>query len=307
MGAWIRLPIVAVAIAWMLLTGHGSAQDSQLEAARAMARAGHELYRTGDYEGAIERFEAAEAIVHAPPHLLFIARSKVELGRLVSGRGIYRRLLDEELGDDAPGPFAKAQREGEVELAALEARIPKLAIRIEGAAEARVTVDGEVADVRQPVWVDPGEHEVAAETDGYQRAARRVTVRAGDEPLAVRLEMMPSPELQPAAEAERDDGSSMSIPALTLLGAGAAGLVVGAITGLLAASKVSELRDRCPDNPCAPENAPLKEEATTLATVSTIGFVAGGLLAAGGGTWLVIDVMASDEEVAAFAGIGGAF
>jgi hypothetical protein len=74
--------------------------------------------------------------------------------------------------------------------------------------------------------------------------------------------------------------------AFVLGGVGVAGLAVGSVTGLLAfsahddaVSKCAHYPDRCPADG---SGTSANDRAQTLATVSTIGFVAGGALLAGG-------------------------
>ncbi len=70
------------------------------------------------------------------------------------------------------------------------------------------------------------------------------------------------------------------------LGLGGAGLAVGAITGGLALSKHSSLVSQCSGGHCYDtQKAALSGDVDsyhTLGTVSTAGFIAGGVLAAGG-------------------------
>jgi hypothetical protein len=58
-----------------------------------------------------------------------------------------------------------------------------------------------------------------------------------------------------------------------LLGVGAAGLVTGSVTGLMAVGKKSSLD--CPDKQCPPSQHDDLDSAKTLATISTVGFGVG--------------------------------
>ena len=100
---------------------------------------------------------------------------------------------------------------------------------------------------------------------------------------------------------------------------GAVGLIVGAATGAAALSKADELKAACAgQEPCPTENEPLADDADTLATVSTVSFIAGGVLLAGGTAWLLFELLSGDggEPNGAhaspvigpgFAGVKGAF
>ena len=69
------------------------------------------------------------------------------------------------------------------------------------------------------------------------------------------------------------------------LAGGAVGLALGGVTGVLAMSKRTELDknpDCAADHLCPPEESSNVDSLNTLRTVSTVGFVAGGALAAAG-------------------------
>lgn len=81
-------------------------------------------------------------------------------------------------------------------------------------------------------------------------------------------------------------------------GIGAAGLAVGAITGILAMGKASDVKDGCPQNHCRTQ--PLVDEASsgkTLGTVATIGFIVGGVGAAVGLVGLFSGGKSADGKV----------
>ncbi len=72
------------------------------------------------------------------------------------------------------------------------------------------------------------------------------------------------------------------------LGVGAVGLGIGAATGALSLSRVSDLEARCGGYRCTPAEEPDAHRAKTLGTISTAAFVVGGVAAAAGVVLLVI-------------------
>ena len=90
------------------------------------------------------------------------------------------------------------------------------------------------------------------------------------------------------------------VPPLVVMGVGVAGLGVGVITGILTLNDAAELKDRCPQNPCPPENESLSDSVNTLGTVSTVGFIVGGAAVAAGALWLLLQPSGeqSDSEQA---------
>lgn len=300
------------ALVLLLMSSVALAQPTPAEKdeARQHARAGQQAFAKGDFVEAITRFEAAEAIIHAPPHLLFIARSKRELGKLAAAYVVYQQLVKEDLGSGAPAPFLRAQKEGNAELEALEPQLGRLFIEVSGTSDATIELDGEVSTTGT-VIVDPGEHEVTARAAGYVTAVEKITVHAGGSPTRVTLKLSPivpegeQPEAPPPPE---DDGFElMPILPWAVIGLGGAVLLVGAITGGVATAKVSDIRDQCPESPCSPVLADDKESATTFATASTVSFIVGGIIAAGGVSWLLVNILTTDDELGGHVTIRGTF
>jgi len=97
---------------------------------------------------------------------------------------------------------------------------------------------------------------------------------------------MPPAQPEPAPEQIKVNGSTQKTIGFVALGVGAAGLLVGGITGGLAASKHGEITESCRDGQC-----PLAQKATiqpkidsynAMGAISTVGILAGGALAATG-------------------------
>lgn len=296
----------------LLVSSAALAQSSPADKdeARKQARAGQEAFAKGDFSEAIARFEAAEAIIHAPPHLLFIARAKRELGKLAAAYAVYQRLVKEDLGSNAPGPFVRAQKEGNTELEALEPRLGRLFIDVSGTSGATIQLDGEPT-APGTVIVDPGEHEVTASAEGYVTAVEKVMVNAGGSPTRISLKLVAvereTGPVEPPPPVEDDDFEIMPILPWAVIGLGGAVLLIGAITGGVATAKVSDIRDQCPESPCSPVLADDKESATTFATASTVSFIIGGIIAAGGVSWLLVNVLTTDDELGGHVTIRGTF
>ena len=74
--------------------------------------------------------------------------------------------------------------------------------------------------------------------------------------------------------------------------------LVGAVTGAISLSKVGDLEEKCPDHRCSPADQATADQARTLGTVSTVGFIAGGALVAAGVVLLVIRPSGGDPAAA---------
>ncbi|MBI4702541.1 MAG: hypothetical protein HY744_15585 [Deltaproteobacteria bacterium] len=294
-----RLPLgFALALALLATRAHAQPETSgtgrDRAAARALAGAGFALFQAGDYARAIERLRAAEQIVHAPTHVLYLARALAKLGKLAEAREQYRRVADEVLAKDGPAAFRQAQAEARQELAALAARIPAVRIAVQcpaaAASAGSVDIDGKpvgAAELAGPIQLDPGEHRIRARAPRCGALERTVQLREGGAQQVVSMTLGPADGEPPAAPGQAPGGLPLPVPALALLGAGIVGVGVGTVAGVLAIDKASELKDRCPSNPCPPENEDLADSATALAHVSTVGFAV-GIAAAGAGVlwWL---------------------
>ena len=72
------------------------------------------------------------------------------------------------------------------------------------------------------------------------------------------------------------------------LGVGGAGIVIGGITGLVAMSRHGSLESDCPNGKCSPAGGQDTIDGfRSMATVSTVSFVVGGIAAAAGGALLL--------------------
>ena len=143
--------------------------DRDRAAARSAADAGADAFDQQRYSDAVELFGRAEKLVHATPHLLFIARSLVKLGRLVEAHETYLKIQRERLAPNAPNAFKRAQADAEKEIAEVAPRLAYATVRIEGAASDAVQVLMDDAELPAAVVgiafpVDPGAHTFRAQS-----------------------------------------------------------------------------------------------------------------------------------------------
>lgn len=252
--------------------------------ARVLAEKGIDLMEQKQLSQAIDLFRQAEALFHAPTHLLLLARCHAELRHLVEAKQIYDTILGEALPKSAPDAFRQAQKEAKAERDALAERMPKLRIEVRGddTARAEVRIDGKKADdTRDAIEVDPGPHDVSAWVGGAERATESVLGSERTERHVVLV-------LTPAEKRQPEQTKGPLWPGIGALALGGAGLGVGAITGALSLGKVNELDQACPNKAACPPGArPIANEAAMLGDVSTATFVAGGLLAAAGAALLI--------------------
>ena len=303
------IAMVVVALASSPRAAHAQskppgAAQSEIDRAVSLAHEGRTLYENGKFALALERFRAADRIAHSPVLSLYVARCERNLSHLVAARDAYRIAASEVLGADAPPPFVAAKADATRELSALEPRIPRVKIEAPGVtAVTRVLLDGVVVDVssREPLWVDPGDH-VLSRNDGGVPTTRSFRAVESSAVLVVEL---PAPSAAPSStpparasgEASDEGGNEPTlVPGVIVLGVGVAALAVGVATGLVAASKTSDIEAACVDGRCPASQQSAADSAYTFATVSTVSFIVAGAATAAGIVLLV--TLGSDDEEA---------
>lgn len=180
----------------------------------------------------------------------------------------------------------------------IDASLPSVVIVARGPSGAeteavKVFIDGTVAAPKldgRPIAVDPGKHHLRYELDGAASIEEDVIVHAGEqnrrlEPAFRALEAAPPP-LAPKGEraAIAPPVATIAPPAPTrwpvfaAFGVGAAGVGLGAVTGALALGAKSTLDGECATKSTCPAAAqPDIDRLHTMSTLSTIGFIGGGL------------------------------
>lgn len=287
-------------------TAFGQEDASATAAARTIGTEGLRLAESGNCKEAIEKLERAEKLHHAPTTLQKLGECQLQAGKLVVGLEALRRVARESLPADAPPVFQAAKQRAQLLLDQNAGKVAQLHVTVTLPAGVApiVTVDGEavpsaLVDVDRPT--DPGSHVVEVTAPGFRKATQTVTLKEGERTsitLALDAEPnAPAPAGQTTGPTTSEPVSRPASPpstkttrtvAYALYGAGAAGLVVGTVFGAVALGKKGGLNDDCPEqadgsrlcnaNRTADDRTSLK----TFATVSTVGFVVGGVGLVGG-------------------------
>ncbi len=308
--------------------GNALAQsDEQRTVARELATQGISACREQRWEAAIDYLTRAESLFHAPAHLLYLGRAHAGLGQLVRAREFYLRLVHESLPSSASPAFFEAQDKAKSELEALEKRVARVQVLVDGeeAKAATVTLDGKpllAQAIGLMTPVDPGEHRFLATSahnrsqvlaitlaDGEQRvvtlklesaAAAASTAPVNESPQAPGAAPVARGATQKPSAADTDEQKPrskwMKPAAIAALAVGGAGLGGGIYFGLQTRSKDSEadgLEKQCgsgclTSDPLAQRITALDEESRTAKTWSIVGFsVAGVGIATGVTLWLL--------------------
>jgi len=311
-------------VTWVLVSCVWSSiafgQDqSAVATARQLGEAGLSAYDRGRYDEAAQKLLRAYQIAKVPTFARNAARALVKQGRIVAASELYleaTRLVRNEMWRGEMQQ--QAQREAANERAAVLPRIAQLKIVLEGASaqDTQVSLDGVVvpeALLGTERLTDPGKRHIVAK-HGERTLEQDVTLAEGEHqevtlrfpsdqaaPGATQLRTSLSKQrtsLAPAASASAKSDVA-PVPAQgrrtqqTLgwvgIGVGAVGVVAGAGSGIAALLLRSGMKsDGCSDTVC--NNSSLQGRVDTynaMLTVSTVGFIVGGVGAAIGTTLLL--------------------
>ncbi len=190
----------------------------------------------------------------------------------------------------------------------LNAAIPTIVFEVKDGSgndltQVKVTMDGELLVEKvdgTSLSLDPGEHKFVFETAGQPPIEKVIVLREGDKQRRETIVLGPVPSPGPATTSASDppskhagadalavDRTTGTSPMWTVgwvvTGVGVVGLGLGTLFGLKASSSKS---DGCgADHLC---DSGKLTDAKSAATLSTIGFIAGGVLLAGGLTLVIL-------------------
>jgi hypothetical protein len=275
---------------------------SDIDRARALAKqANKALLKAQSYAEALDYATRAEALYHAPIHLAIIGEALIGMGRGAEAMATLERLVSEPLPANAPDAFRTAQADGQRRLKELSARVPSLLLVVKGAppGAVTVTVDDKPFALKggTATRLDPGVHKIHAVAPGYPPFNQPVTLpaRGGVVIVDVPFDVVGAPATEGDTRGAPATGGDTGTPAhppsrvpwVTAFGVGAAGLVVGGVTGGIFVSQIEALKARCPANHCPSTEQAQARSIGTLGNVSTVGLIVGGVGVVTGGIVLL--------------------
>jgi hypothetical protein len=178
----------------------------------------------------------------------------------------------------------------------LTAAIPSVVFDVKDAsgndvAAVHVTMDGSMLTDQLTggaLAVDPGEHTFRFEVPSSPAVEKKLVIHEGEKDRHVAVALgggdattngSPPPPPAPTTTPERGGSSwnGQKTAAVVVAGIGVVGIGVGSIFGAMAFSKWSDAKSACAGG-CGPNDPAQtqKSDAQTAATVSTVGFIAGG-------------------------------
>ncbi|MEO6576052.1 MAG: hypothetical protein ABIP89_19515 [Polyangiaceae bacterium] len=281
------MPFAAMALLLSLSSIAHAQQPSAAdkETARSLMTQGETQRARSDLKGALQSFQGADAIMKVPSTGLEVARAHLALGNLLEAREAALGVTRLPVLPGEPAPFTDARAKALALSDDLESRIPSVQIALKNLPEGAtptVTVDGATlptAALDLPRKVNPGHHVITAHA-GTSDGRVEVDVREREtKPVAVELAAPVVAVVAPPPPPEEKKNHTLTYVAF---GVGAAGIVVGSITGLMSISKTGTLKDQCPDNKCpgatydSQQFQDDKSSAESMGTISTVAFIVGG-------------------------------
>ena len=298
-------------------TAHAQQLDSvSREAATSLAVAGLEAYEAGSYDEALDKLEKSYTVARVPTLGLWSARTLYKLGRWREAEDRYREAIGLGVPDGDRETQQRALLDAQSELAALTPMIPNLVIEVEGAQlqQIELLIDGKPASTSEALHrLDPGPHHVEGSTgDARQAVDLRLVPR---DTRTILLRFAPQPSAPPAAARDQRGSNWLRPAGWTAITLGGAGVAVGTVALILALQKKDEIDhdDACRNNKCPTTRQDLVDSYDSRRTLSTVGFVAGGVLAAAGvGALMIGGKTPADPRAEAvlspgFVGIRGSF
>jgi len=275
---WAAIAIAAMAISW---TGTTYAAPSEGE---TLFREGRAAMQEKNFDVACAKFAESQKKEPAPGTALNLGECEEQRGHLVAAGEAFAIAAATFSAPDKQ-KYAASRAE------AADRRTPRLTVRASAPVPGLVVhVGAGVIPVDSEVKMDPGEVAILAAAPGRRPKELTATLREGKN-LEVDIGALePEGAEGPAPTATLDatpskTGLTQNLRPIGLIvgGGGAASLVVGAVTGVLALDRAGTVEDRCtPDLVCDREGLDAARSGSTLSLVSTTTIAAGSAALVGG-------------------------
>jgi serine/threonine-protein kinase len=294
------LAAVAVTLAVGLSSVAARAQSvSDQATAEALFKQARDLMTAGHYSEACPKLAESERLDPSAGTMLNLATCYEKNGQLASAWVTFKEAATaaQNANEKDRAKLARAK------VAELEPKLATLSIAVTPAAVVPGLVvkrDGETvgrAGWGTPIPVDPGPHSVEASAPGRRswqsqavvqgpaaKAAIEVPPLAEDTSPPVPAPPAPGSPVPPAPPipTPSSPGSTQRVLGVVTAGVGLAGIAVGSVFGVIAKGHLSDAGPHCSGTECDVTGVPALSDARSAATVSTVGFIAGGALLAGG-------------------------
>ncbi len=300
--------------------------DADRATARQLGQDGEDALGKKDWKRAEDDFRRADTLFHAPTLTLGLARALAGEGRYVEAQEAYNRIVREGVAPSAPDAFKKAVDDAKKEVDGVSAKIGSVVITVTAAGGGdmpglQVQLDDKSvnpASLGVQRAIDPGNHTLKVTATGFKDTQLSFKVPEGgsvNEPVTLErggaaapsattsASAMPTtsataePTTTASAETETPAPKKSILPWIAF-GVGGAGLIFGGITGGLAIGKHSTLSGECNGGTCPPSAQSDLDSYHTMGTLSTVGFIIGGVGVAAGVVLLFVHPGGASESPA---------
>jgi hypothetical protein len=310
---FLAVSVLALALAAPRLAAAQTTPQDQA-VAQSLYDEAKKLMTANRWPDACPKLEESQRLDPTPVTEFYLADCYERVGRTASA---WTTFLDLAATEHKNGGAKSTEREkvARDRAKALEPKLSQLVIDVPATARVAGLVvkrDGET--VREGQWgaqlaVDPGKHTVEASAPGKKTWTATQDVQGPGTSTTVHVEALADAPLDvaqtptlttlpatPPATPGADTTSSSPLKTVGLIvgGVGVAGLAVGGIFGAMALSKNSSANSgHCGGsfggtNQCDSTGVSLRSDAVNFGNISTIAFIAGGVLAAGGATLFLV-------------------
>ena len=284
--------LAAAVLALLLVPAAARAQSEDQGLAQTLFDEGLKLMDEGKYAAACPKLAESQKLDPGGGTLINLALCREKEGKLASAWSAYNEALSQSIRD------GRKERENAARerLAEITPKLARLTILVPSAAMVTgLEVRFDSAPVRQAAWgvatpADIGRHEVSALAPGKRPWSTTFEIKANGEAKSVEVpSLVDAPvEVTQAPNVYIAPASKDTTLAWITGGVGAAGLVVGIVTGALVLGKKSESDQECRLG-CTQRGVDLMNSAYTFAWVSDVALGVGLL---GIGTSVILFVTA---------------
>lgn len=305
--------ILAGTLAMTPSRAYADATPANKAASAALFADAKRLVGEGHFVEACPKFEEAQRLYPTSGTLLNLGDcyEQMKPARTASAWGAFKQaeVLARNVGDTS------RQEEAGRRAQVLEPALSKVTIALSPAARIPgLDVKWDGKSFGEGFWgtafpVDAGEHAIEAGAPGKKSWTAKVLVRLNGGTVPVEVPGLDAAPLGAKTPDERAPQPFWSLQRSVGVGIGAAGLVsivVGSIFGAKAGGKNSDSLPHCrPDDltRCDSQGVALRGEAYSAATVSTILFIVGGAMTAGG-TITFLTAPSSAPKIQPIVGVG---
>lgn len=270
------LPIVALCVA----PNHAFGQD--VAAAEALFNKGVAEIKAGNYKDACPAIEQSQKLDPRPGTQFTLAECLARWGKSATAHVAFEDFLRtvRALPAAQQGRYADRVKVAENKKAEIAPTIPQLTILLPKDAPSNVQVTRDGTEITGPMLglalpVDPGEHSIVVEIPGKPAETQKITLASG-ETKTIEVVIPGTTRETTSDTGDKTSISGRTIGTIAAFGVGAAGLIMGGVTGGLAISTKKQADTQCPEFQCSPDGLKLVRKGRTMATLSTVGVAVGG-------------------------------